>query len=67
MANTVDDLAAVVHLSQLALGIMFIPTMNHQIVHNHALSGTNAERIFYELVGLHKTPFTSMKLPEYMQ
>ncbi len=67
MANTVDDLAAVVHLSQLALGIMLIPTMNHQIVHNHTLPGTDAKRIFYELVGLHKTHFTSMKLPEYMQ
>lgn len=67
VANTIDDLAVVVDLPQLALGVMFIDTMDHQIIDNHALPGPDPERVFYELMGLHKTPFTSMKLPEYMQ
>jgi hypothetical protein len=67
MANTIDDLAVVVDLPQLALGVMFINTVDHQIIDNHTLSGPDPERVFYELMGLHKTPFTSMKFPEYMQ
>ena len=67
VANTVEDLAVVVDLPQLALGIMFIGTMDHQIIDNHTLPGPDPERVFYELMGLHETPFTSMKLLEYMQ
>jgi len=67
MANTVNDLAVVVNLPQLALGVEFIDTMNHKIIDDHSLSGPYPEGVFYELMGLHKTPFTSMKLPEYMQ
>jgi hypothetical protein len=67
MANTVDDLAVVVDLPQLALGVEFIDTMDHKIIDDHSLPGPDSECVFYELMGLHKTPFTSMKLPEYMQ
>jgi hypothetical protein len=67
MANTVDDLAVVVDLPQLALGVVFVAAMDHQIIHDHSLPGPDPERVFYELMGLHKTPFTSMKSLEYMQ
>ena len=67
MANAIDDLAVVVDLPQLALSIVFIATMDHQIIHDHSLPGPDPECVFYELMGLHKTPFTSMKLHEYMQ
>jgi hypothetical protein len=67
MANAVDDLAVVVDLPQLALSVVFIAAMDHQIIHDHSLPGPDPERVFYELMGLHETPFTSMKLPEYMQ
>lgn len=67
MADAIDYLATVVHLPQLALGIVLVATMDHQIVHNHAKTRPNTERIFYELMGLHKTPFTSMESGDYMQ
>lgn len=66
MTNTFDDLAVVIHLPQLALGVVFVATMNHQIIHNHAETGSNPKCIFYELMGLHETPFTSMKSIDYM-
>ncbi len=67
MANAFDDLAVVVDLPQLALGVEFVDTVDHQIIHDHSLPGPDPERVFYELMGLHKTPFTSMKLGKYMQ
>ena len=67
MANTFDDLAVVVHLPQLALGLVLVATMDHQIIHNHAKARADTECIFYELMGLHKTPFTSRKSGDYMQ
>jgi hypothetical protein len=67
MANAIDDLTVVVDLPQLALGVVFIGAMDHQIIDDHSLPGPDPECVFYELMGLHKTPFTSMKLPEYMQ
>jgi hypothetical protein len=67
MTNTLDDLAIVVHLPQFALGVVFIATVDHQIVHNHAQTGTNTKCIFYELMGLHETPFTSTRSSDYMQ
>jgi hypothetical protein len=67
VANAVDDLAVVVDLPQLALGVMFIAAMDHQIIHDNSLPGPDPECVFYELMGLHKTPFTSIKLNEYMQ
>lgn len=67
MTHTIDDLAVVVDLSQLALGVEFIAAMDHQIIDDHSLSGPDPECVFYELMGLHKTPFTSMKLLQYMQ
>jgi len=67
VANTLDDLAVVIDLPQLALSLVFIAAMNHQIIHNHALAGANTECIFYELMGLHETPFTSMRSEDYMQ
>jgi hypothetical protein len=66
MANTLDNLAIVIHLPQLALGIVFIATVNHQIIHNHAKTGTDTECVFYELMGLHETPFTSTRSGDYM-
>jgi hypothetical protein len=67
MADTFDDLAIVIDLPQLALGVVLVATMNHQIVHRHAKTGTDTERVFNELMGLHKTPFTSGKCRNYMQ
>jgi hypothetical protein len=67
VANALDDLAAVIDLPQLALGLVLIAAMNHQIIHNDALAGTDSECIFYELMGLHETPFTSMRSEDYMQ
>jgi hypothetical protein len=67
MAYAIDDLAVVVDLPQLALGVMFIGAMDHQVIHDHSLPGPDPERVFYELMGLHETPFTSKKFPEYMQ
>ncbi|MEI8162579.1 MAG: hypothetical protein WCI19_05545 [Betaproteobacteria bacterium] len=67
MANTFDYLAVVVHLPQFALGVMFIATMNHQIVHDHAEAGLDTKGIFNELMGLHETPFTSIRSGDYMQ
>jgi hypothetical protein len=67
VANAIDDLAVVVNLPQLALGVEFIDAMDHQVVDDDPLLGPDTECVFYELMGLHKTPFTSMKLPEYMQ
>jgi len=57
----------VVDLPQLALGVKFIGTVNHQIINHHSLSGPNPECVLYELMRLHKNPFTSMKFLEYMQ
>jgi hypothetical protein len=67
MANTFDNLAIVVHLPQLALGFMLVAAMDHQIIHNYTEAGADTKCIFYELMGLHETPFTSMKSEEYMQ
>jgi len=67
MANTFDNLATVVHLPQLALGIELIAAVNHQVIDNHAEAGTDTKGIFYELMGLHETPFTSIKSVDYMQ
>jgi hypothetical protein len=67
MANTLDDLAIVVDLPQLALSLVLIAAMNHQIIHNHAKAGADTECIFYELMGLHETPFTSTRSGDYMQ
>ena len=67
MADTVDDLAPMVDLPQLALGVVLVATMNHQIVHNHAKARPNSVRILYELMGFHKTPFISMMSAKYMQ
>jgi hypothetical protein len=67
MANAFDNLAIVVHLPQLALSVVLIATVNHQVIHNHAKAGANTKRIFYELMGLHETPFTSMEIRNYMQ
>lgn len=67
MANAIDYPATVVDLPQLALGIVLIAAMDHQVVHNHTEPRLNTKRIFYELMGLHKTPFTSMESGDYMQ
>ena len=67
MADTVDDFATMVNLSQLALGVVFVTTVNHQVIHNHAKARPNPVRILDELMGLHKTPFTSMTSRNYMQ
>ncbi|MBK8119562.1 MAG: hypothetical protein IPK39_10500 [Sulfuritalea sp.] len=67
MADTFDYLATVVDLPQLALSIVLVAAMDHQIVHNHAKTRPNTKRIFHELMGLHKTPFTSMESGDYMQ
>jgi hypothetical protein len=67
MADAFDDLAVVIHLPQLALGIEFVAAVDHQVVHHHAEPRPDLECIFHEPVGMHKTPFTSMKFAEYMQ
>ncbi|OHC71575.1 MAG: hypothetical protein A3H93_00725 [Rhodocyclales bacterium RIFCSPLOWO2_02_FULL_63_24] len=67
MANALYDLAIVIHLPQLALSVELVAAMNHQIIHNHAKSGADTKCIFYELMGLHETPFTSIELIDYMQ
>jgi hypothetical protein len=54
-------LAAVVHLAQLALRIVLVAAVDHQVVHHHAEPRPDLECIFHEPVGMHKTPFTSMK------
>ncbi len=67
VANTVDDLATMVDLPQLALGLEFVAAMDHQIIDDHPKARTNPKCIFLELMGLHKTPFTSTKFADYMQ
>jgi hypothetical protein len=67
MTYTVDDLAVVIHLTQLALGLVLIAAVNHQIIHNHAEASADTKCIFFELMGLHKTPFTSTEFGDYMQ
>jgi hypothetical protein len=66
MAYALDYLAVVIHLPQLALGIEFVATVNHEIIHYHAEARTDTKCIFYELMGLHETPFTSTKSGDYM-
>jgi hypothetical protein len=67
MADAIHDLAAVVHLAQFALGLMFVTTVDHQVIHNHAHPRLDTKCIFHELVGMHENPFTSMKSLKYMQ
>lgn len=67
MADTVDYLATVVDLPQFALGVVLVATMDHQVFHYDAKTRANTKRIFYELMGLHKTPFTSTESGDYMQ
>lgn len=67
VANTFQNLAIVIHLPQLALGFVLVAAMDHQIIHNHPKPGLDTKCIFYELMGLHKTPFTSTKSDDYMQ
>jgi hypothetical protein len=40
--------------------------VNHQIIHNHAKTSADTECVFYELMGLHETPFTSTRSGDYM-
>ncbi|MCF8198131.1 MAG: hypothetical protein K9J42_05150 [Sulfuritalea sp.] len=67
MANTFYDLTIAIDLPQFALGVMFIPAMDHQIIDDDTLAGTNTKGIFGELMGLHETPFTSSESDHYMQ
>ena len=67
MADAVDYLATVVDLPQLALGIVLVAAMNHQSIYSYAKPRANTKRIFYELMGLHGTPFTSTRFQDYMQ
>jgi hypothetical protein len=66
MADAFDDLATVVNLPQFALGVVLVTTVNHQIIHDHAETCADTKRVFNELMGLHKTPFTSRKSENYM-
>ena len=45
----------------IAASLVLVATMDHEVIHNHAELGPDAKRIFYELMGLHETPFTSME------
>ena len=67
VANAFDNFAVVVHLPQFSLGIKLVATVNHQVFHNHAHAGAYTKGVFYELMGLHKTPFTSIRSGDYMQ
>ncbi|HMZ54761.1 MAG TPA: hypothetical protein PLT48_07955, partial [Nitrospira sp.] len=51
-----QNLAALVDLAQLALGLKLVAPEDGEIVDNRAVSGSNPEIVFYDRYGWHQTP-----------
>jgi hypothetical protein len=62
-----QNFAIAVHLTQFALRFLMIATVNHQLIHYQTDAGADAESVFGQHWGLHKTPFKSWGCDKYMQ
>lgn len=66
VANAFDDLAVSVHLSQLALRLIDIPSVYQQVVDHETDTGPNTEAVFRQYWSEHKNPFTIREVFDYM-
>ena len=67
MANTLENLAALIHLPQFALRIRLVLTMNQEVINDQADPGADTKSIFRNNRRQHEDiPYISMRSIEYM-
>lgn len=67
VADAAENLAVPIYLTQFALRIVFILTVDHQVIDNQANTRTNPEGIFGQYWGEHRNPFYVNKIrPVYV-